>query len=383
MKQKYIRIPIFYATLASFLLVGTSYATSNKEEVVIPLEVYATQLPTYAPLNSYGSFVIRLDKKTHLTEQEFVAKANEFFGLPETNRFELLDSYTDSSGKLHQTYQHYVGKYAVEGQMFILHKDKNGRVTAVNGTVINIENKKSPYSLRANVNRKPAISSEAAVGIAFKSNQIKAKETLDYPVETVFVKSMSEEGVFVLAHKVRVEEISSTKVVSKQVFVSVENGAVVNEVSLIAHASVPGIGDGHYRNNLPLAVREQNGKYQLFDEDRRVITYDAETMDNQWDFLGGKGPLIENSTTTFPKSPTNDLHWGLMNTYDYYNEVHNRNSFDGRGAAIYAYYNPVFLDNDGSSGLPENAYAMSAGRNSYMVFGRGATFLTPWLPWML
>lgn len=376
MKKKYLKPLFLYAALASFLVTGNGYASITNDHLGVAVEVYATDLPTYKPLNSFGSFIIRMDQKSKLTESEFLAKANEFFGLPETNTFELRNSYTDARGAVHNTYQHYVGKYPVDGQMFIVHS-KNGKVTSVNGTIINIENKKSVYSLRANVNRKPAISSEDAVNIAFKVNQIAVNSIADHEVQTVFALAAKEEGVFVLAHKVRVDEISSKRVVSKNVFISVENGEVINEVSLIAHANVQGVGNGQYRSNLPLGLTEVNGGYQLYDNERKITTIDARTMNDEDDFFFGRGPVFQNATTTFPKSAANEVHWGLARTYDYYKEIHNRDSYDNRGTPLKAYYDPVFLDNDGQSGLPENAYAMPYGRMSHMVFGRGGNFFNP------
>ena len=377
MKQNYVRIPIFYAALASFLLGNVSYANVAGKDTAVRVETYAFQLPTYKPMNDYGSFVIRIDQKTKLTEREFLAQAQAFFGLNATNSFQLLHSYTDDLGKLHNTYQHFVGKYPVEGQMFIVHSDANGRVTSINGTIINIENKKSTYSLKDNVNRKPTISKEKALTIAFKANKVTKKRTAEYPIETVFVKSSQEEGLFVLAHKIRVDDISVNRLMSKNVYVGVENGAIVNEISLIAHANVRGTGNGFYRPNLPLELKAENGRYQMIDSDRKITTFNAETMESEWDFYDGIGPLSESTTTTFPDSPINDLHWGLARTYDYYKEVHNRTSYDGNGATINAYYNPIFLDGDPDSGFPDNAFAMHSPHGDFVVFGRGSGYFNP------
>jgi len=177
--KNYKYTPSFYYALASFFVLGgSSYATTYEVDSTTSVEVYANQLPTYTPLNSYGSFVMRMDKKMKLTEQEFLAKANDVFGLYETNTFKLINTQVDALGMVHNTYQHYVGKYPVEGQMFIVHS-KKGWVTSVNGTIINIENKKSVYSLRGNVDRKPAIQQSDAVTIALKANRITPVEASD------------------------------------------------------------------------------------------------------------------------------------------------------------------------------------------------------------
>ena len=375
MKKNYLKFSSFYLALASFLLVGTGYATEIKGEQNSVVEVYATQFPMYKPLNDYGSFVIRMDKKTHVTEQDFLAQATTFFGLNETNSFRLINSYTDFLGKKHNTYQHYVGAYAVEGQMFIVHLDTQGRVTSVNGTIINIENKKSIYSLRSNVNRKPAITQTKALDIAFQANQVKEDKATTYPVETLFVRSATEEGLFVLAHRVRVEDFSNGKMLSKHVFIGVEKGEIVNEFSLLAHANEIGSGDGFYRPNLPLGVSFTNGKYQLEDKERKLRTLDGTKIEDEWDIYWRGGEVYESDTPTFAPSPSNDVHWGLSKTYDYYRDVHQRDSYDNLGGEITAYYNPIIMDGD-DSGFPNNAVALTDPIN-VLVFGRGSGSYNP------
>ncbi|MGG5576231.1 M4 family metallopeptidase [Myroides sp. C15-4] len=382
MKQKYVYVPTFYVALASFLLVGHSTVAAVDTRVATTLEVYTAQLPTYKPLNDYGSFVIRMDKKTAITEQEFLAKANTFFGFNETNRFQLIDSYVDSFGKTHNTYQHFVGQYLVEGQMFIVHADKKGRVTSVNGTIINIENKKSPYSLRNNVNKKPVISQEKAVSIAFKASKVLvANKVADFPVETVFARS-DKDGLFVLAHKVRVDDYSNARMLSKNVFIDVEKGEVISEVSLISHVNVTGTGNGFYRDNLPLGMTERGGKYQLVDQERKLKTFDGTALQNAWEVYDRRGGTVYTyDSPNVNDHPSNDVHWGLARTYDYYKEVHNRTSYDNYTGddtlkgVIRAFYNPVAMDGD-ESGFPNNAVAMGPPFNT-LVFGRGSNAYNP------
>ncbi|MDM1407528.1 M4 family metallopeptidase [Myroides sp. DF42-4-2] len=375
MKKNYLYASTLYVAFASFLLVGNSAVAAVDTGAITALEVNATQLPTYKPLNDYGSFVMRMDKKSFVTEQEFLAKANTLFGFNDTNTFQLIDSYVDRFGKTHNSYQHFVGQYRVDGQMFIVHTDKAGRVTSVNGNIINIENKKSTYSLRANVNKKPVISQDKAVSIAFKASKvIVADKVTDFPVETVFTRS-NKDGVFVLAHKVRVDDYSNAKLISKNVFVDVEKGEIVSEISLIAHANVTGSGNGFYRDNLPLELNEVNGKFQLEDEERKIRTFDGTALSNEWDIYRGNGVLYEYDSPTIAEDPSNDVHWGLARTYDYYKEVHNRASYDNRKGEIKAFYNPVIMDGD-ESGFPNNAVAMGPPFN-VLIFGRGSTNYNP------
>ena len=375
MIKKYISQVSFAVLLGLFPWTGHAHKSTIVNNTAVQQKEQLEQLPLYQPLNEYGSFVIRLNQKVHLTEQEFLSKVNTFFGLNETNTFELIHSYADRAGKIHNTYQHRVGSYPVEGQMFILHRDKNGRVSAVNGTIINIENKKSRYSLREQVKEKIPISKDKARSIAFQANNLPESKALDVPVETVFVKSIKQKGLFLLAHKVRVDDFSTTQIQSKNVFVDVEKGDIIHEISLLAHTDVLGRGDGFYRANLPLHLQLVDGYYQMIDSERNITTFDGESSRRLWDVYNGVGTVYNQTAANFSPSPINDLHWGLARTYDYYKEVHNQRSYDNLGGDIKAFYNVVIMDGD-RAGFPNNAVAIPAPYNT-MVFGRGGDSFNP------
>lgn len=61
------------------------------------------------------------------------------------------------------------------------------------------------------------------------------------------------------------------------------------------------------------------------------------------------------------------MHWGISKTYDYYQEVHSRNSYDGNGSIIRNYYNyPQEL-----IGTAMNAFAIDQDGVVAMVYGNG------------
>jgi len=362
MINKYLSKSLLFALLT--LSVGqVSYANINTSSF---FETNNDQFPIYTPLDSYGTFFLSIDSTNRLTEKEFLSNINDFFRFSDHNSFVQIDQFTDTNKITHTTYQHFVGKYAVEGQMFIVHSH-NGIVKNVNGTIINIENKKSRYSLKSAVNQKPSIDKDNAIQIAFTANKITTSKTdFTEPVETVFVKSSDSEPIFMLSHKVRVDNLISN-FISKEVYVSVEDGTIVNEISLIPHIDAK--GDGFYRKNLKFDVSLVNGKYQMVDQERRIITYDATDATDVYDIYSNKLDPASYSSTSFPKSTNNDVQWGLTKTYDYYKQVHNRSSYDNRNGYIRGYNNPVIFNGD-SSGFPFNAVALSSPYNM-VVFGNG------------
>ena len=63
-----------------------------------------------------------------------------------------------------------------------------------------------------------------------------------------------------------------------------------------------------------------------------------------------------------------DVHWGMQETYDYFLNTHQRDSYDYNGGVIRNFVNPNILN--GFFGFPNNAAALKGGFN-YMLYGMG------------
>jgi Zn-dependent metalloprotease len=95
-------------------------------------------------------------------------------------------------------------------------------------------------------------------------------------------------------------------------------------------------------------------------------SYTLSSSSGSWTVNGNNGSYI-----IMPAfNPALDIHWGMEMTYDYYKNLHLRNSFDGNGATIKNYYNPPFMQNEADR---NNAKAMTSGNppESFMVYGTG------------
>ena len=78
-----------------------------------------------------------------------------------------------------------------------------------------------------------------------------------------------------------------------------------------------------------------------------------------------------NFNTTKTK-PAIDVHWAMSKTYDYYKNVHNRNSYDGNGSIIRNYYNPPsFVFYADNAGAFDNQGIVG------MLYGAGDQYFTP------
>ncbi len=83
--------------------------------------------------------------------------------------------------------------------------------------------------------------------------------------------------------------------------------------------------------------------------------------------IGSLSTINFDVTVEVAGNPIRDAHWGMEKTLDFYKNVLNRNSYDGNGATIYQFVNPVYQN---PQKLPNNAFAR--GESPYcMVYGFG------------
>ncbi|MDN3710282.1 hypothetical protein QW060_25970 [Myroides ceti] len=160
-------------------------------------------------------------------------------------------------------------------------------------------------------------------------------------------------------------------------YIDAQSGAVINEYSKIKHADVQGTGTTYYRNTQPITVDSYNGQYRLKDTGRNIHTLNGTNINgiNNGVFTGTSE--YTSSSTTFNSvsaRPAVEVHWGMGKTYDYYKNIHNRNSFDGNGAIVRNYYNAgAIMGTDSNAGAIDQPDFIVG-----MVYGSGeAGFMTP------
>ncbi len=80
-----------------------------------------------------------------------------------------------------------------------------------------------------------------------------------------------------------------------------------------------------------------------------------------WTDAGGNAGSYE---VSMEKNPALDAHWGMARTHDYYQEIFNRNSYDGAGSVVRNYINgiwPMTLNQTNAAALPGPDFGMVYG----------------------
>ncbi|MBI4908323.1 MAG: M4 family metallopeptidase [Acidobacteria bacterium] len=127
-----------------------------------------------------------------------------------------------------------------------------------------------------------------------------------------------------------------------EVFVDAQTGAVVWMFDALEHSSVDGTGYTMYAGQVTLALDLSASIYYMRALDGSKVYIKTNDMKNR---QNGSGTTFSNTTGAFGNSQRDlsdrstagaDAHFGLVKTWKYYFDKHNRNGIDGNGRSTYA-----------------------------------------------
>jgi len=254
----------------------------------------------------------------------------------------------DKLGMTHYKYQQYVNAIPVEGGVYILHT-KDNYILSANGNYyssINIGTSPSITAETAIQKAKEAVPSEQymwEVEGADKALQalLKDENAHYYPQPTLCIIAEKSSTANPTYHLVWKMDIYSSKPVARYwVYIDAQTGSVLQKEKRIHTTDVPGTATTAFSGVRPI-VCDQNGSTYRLREAGRGNGIETFNMNNGTNY---------NSVTDFTSTSTNfnssvpagdkygrDAHWGAEMTYDYYNNVHSRNSIDGAGFNLWSY----------------------------------------------
>ncbi|MCJ1806532.1 M4 family metallopeptidase [Flavobacterium covae] len=286
----------------------------------------------------------------------------EQLGLKSNQDFAKMKSDSDNLGFSHEKYQLYHKGIKVEFATYSVHS-KNGRVNSMNGEYYNI----------GDIDVNPSIKADAALQRAI--SHLGAQEFLwDDFAEANANKYSKPQGELVLlpldntiklAYKF---DIYATKPLSRgDVYVDAQNGQILLYNATIKHLGAHAHGkkssEGTYidmfkTNSMAFVAANAATRYSgsqtietslsgssyILSETGRgngIQTYNMKKgtsyasavnftdADNNWTAAEYNNTNKDNAAL--------DAHWGAEKTYDYWKNIHNRNSFDNAGAKINSY----------------------------------------------
>ncbi|QDP39036.1 M4 family metallopeptidase [Radiobacillus deserti] len=288
----------------------------------------------------------------------FLEENRDLFSL-QNGTFNILHVTTDELGMSHYKVELQVDGIPVYGSELIVHTDKNGTVTSMNGQVEpKLENKK--WKKRVKLSSHEAIQkAESALSFAPTSNSYSAE-----PSAKLFLYQDKKkwQPVYLIDLQYIQPEAGRT-----QVFVNAGNGKIVETIDMTQEAATTGTGKGSSGETVTLQTYQSNGTYYLYDTskpmDGIIRTYTA----NQGSSLPGNYVTdADNNFQSSNQAAAVDAHYFAGLTYDYYYDTHGRNSYDNNGSDLIstvhygsnfnnAFWNGsqmVYGDGDGSTFSP-------------------------------
>lgn len=284
-------------------------------------------------------------------------EANQFFedflldlGLDENYSFELISESTDKLGFSHYRYQEHFNGHPVEGGIYILH-EKDGFVSHANGKLIK----------GISGNMQISVTNENGLNIA-KSHMDSEVFYWEMPGMETLIKRIKDDPnatfypeadlVFAQAqfandgeqYKLALKyELYGAQPLQKQtVFVDAGNGTVLFALEGCHENSVEGVAETRYHGTQTIITDSISPtEFRLHDTTRGggIETYDMnENVDDYFlavDFIDDDN-YWDNANAEMDEAAT-DAHWGAEMFYDYYLQEHDRDSYDGNGAALISY----------------------------------------------
>lgn len=251
--------------------------------------------------------------------------------------FRINRSYSDQDNFKHTKYKVFYKDLEVIGMDFVTHS-KNNFIEVVNGSFENFN-----YA-----NTKPTLDERSAITLAMsffkansKSNLVKNTKTSNaglYLIRNILVP----ESKYELAYKILIDENGFE---SKYVYVNGFDGTIINFENLVCSTNSPGTAQTRYSGTQNFVTDQVGSQYRLREVRNGV---NIKTLNANF---GGDQEVIVNSATDFWDSNDNnwtsaehgsnnvatDVHWAMEKNYDYWLNVHNRNSINNAGMDISAY----------------------------------------------
>lgn len=309
--------------------------------------------------NSFPSF-IKLKSDKLVAQREFAGFVRANLSMRPDDEFVLYQTdELDPLGYITYRYQqHYKGVPVVDG-IYLSHS-LNGKIISVNGEYFGGVNADVNPSLTEQQALAKALDHTGAMHYMWQNKEDEAamQRIFNDPSFSYFPKGQlmiaplngdHTSGKYYLVYKF---DIYSDRPLQRlDVFVDAHTGAIINSYNKLHNVNANGTASTKYSGSQQITTDSYSGGYRLRETGRGnvVETYDLNNGSNYGsatDFTDSDN----NWTTTGADQAATDAHWGCEKTYDYYKNIHNRNSLDNKGFKLISYvhynsnYNNAFWD---------------------------------------
>jgi len=312
---------------------------------------------------------IKLDPQQQMRQENFVDWAVYAFNIPANSTFKPYKVESDELGYTHTRHQQYYNGYPVEASQVISHL-RDGKITMVNGDYYENFSANTSASLTEENALKSVLKKVNAAKYMWENPNMEAHERMatNNPAFTYYPKGelvyVHKKGADYSANNMRLaykfNVYAEIPLYRANVFIDANNGEILDEQNLICTADVVGSANTKYSGTVVMTCDNASGPFRLRETGRGngIQTYDLNngtSTGSAVDFTNGSS----NWNLSGADQAATDAHWGAEMTYDYFMQVHNRNSIDGAGALLRSYVHY------------SNNYVNAFWNGTYMTYGDG------------
>jgi bacillolysin len=318
-------------------------------------------------------------------------------GLRDNQSFSKVKSETDAEGFTHEKFQLYHDGLKVEFAIYSMHS-VSGNLKSMNGEYYNIENVPTQPSISAQQALTIAKNKIGAKSYLWDNQQEAAAKNYKTPIgELVLLPNMEQQGSVRTKDKMHLAykfDIYASYPISRgDIYIDAITGdvlfynATIKHLGEYAHGNnaknesnydlnsfllVAGNAATRYSGIQTIETTLSGSSYILLDNTRGlgIQTYNSQRQATYTSVVNFTDANNDWTAAEFNNANKDngalDAHWGAEKTYDYWKNVHSRNSYDNAGAKIksYVHYNLV------AAGYPDNNNAFWDGTE--MTYGDGS-----------
>ena len=355
--------------LVSISLKAQVYSGQKADEIFHGSEMVRvkdfTEIPNY----------IRFRQEEQMSTEKALILVLSKIDLPEAS-FEQKNVLSDELGFVHTRLYQTVQGIPVEYAAWVVH-EKGGAVHSMNGNILSKAQIHGSFSISQSQALQSALDYVDAEQYIFeeggKDNPYKETYNKPVPQKIYFPKNSSlNSGVLIPAYKI---DVFALMPYSRQyVYVSAVDGSVLNVETRIYTADIEATAETVYSGTQTITVDSYNGSYRLRDNSRGngLATFDCnmtDSYDSAVDFVDSDN-YWNNINAELDQYAT-DAQFATQATYDYYLNVHNRNSIDNNGHELNSYVHFNLIEYGYSSNV--NAFW----NGSVLTYGDGSETYTP------
>jgi Zn-dependent metalloprotease len=311
------------------------------------------RLSNYSTIPSYVKFL----KNKELDLDGFKIWCKKNFKMAPTMDFVLISSESDQIGQKHYRYQQTFNGIAIEHAIWIVHT-RQDKIFSMNGMLLPSLSNAGSSSLSEQAALEKAITHVGAEIYKWElpGEEAHLKRETNEANATYFPKAdvvyVSQNGLYTydsyrLTYKFNI--YAHSPVSRAEIYVDASSGEIIYENEVFHNIDVPGTAQTAYSGSQTIIADSFGGGFRLRDAGRGngINTYDMNegtNYGNSVDFTDADN-FWDNVNAEMDEVAT-DAHWGAEMTYDYFLDIHGRNSIDANGFALnsYVHYDNLFAN---------------------------------------